>query len=199
MEIVRYMALSGVLFSIGVYGALTRRSFAGALMSLSISAGAIALAFVTFNRLIQPTETSGYFFALVVLVLSIAYGVFAAQFVRQDSQRIVEASKREETDSENLNRNSAKVTTQIGHTRRRGEGFVGVVSFTDSFAFQVSVMMVFVVGYVLMKLSMVAALAFVVGVGILTHILYRRRREEQLKKQSTANLQTTMQASVSKI
>ncbi len=215
MEIVRYLTLAGIVFSIGVYGALTRRSFAGALLSLSISAGAIALALVTFNRLIQPSETNGYFFGLSVLALSVVYGALAAQFVRHGKPRrsltdtgnsVAENFERINTThpegalaSESPTDSTTTSKAQMKFARRAGEGFVGIASFTDSFAFQVSVMIVFVVGYLLMRLAIPAAVAFVLGVGALAHILHRRKREENLKKKSAAVVQPIVRTKVSKL
>ncbi len=184
MEIVRYMTLAGLLFAIGFYGALTRRSFAGALLSLSISAAAIVLAFVTFNRLIQPAETNGYFFALFVILLSVVYGVFVAQFVRRvDARKTAPATQKHNfsEDAKNeaaLHGATSSTTARMGFSRRGGDGFTGIVSFSESFAFQVAVLIVFVIGYLLMRLSIPAALAFVFGVGALSHILHRRKKAE---------------------
>jgi len=211
MEIVRYMTFAGLLFLIGLYGALTRRSFAGVLLSLSVSTAGLVLAFVTFNRLIQPAETHGYLFGLIVLMMSIVYGVFAAQFVRQGRPKrpvstagekplafddsFADNSSDSSNDSSNENCNNVPAQNTVGRSRvrfsrRESEGFAGLVTFSNSFAFQVSVIVMFVVGYLLMRLSVVSALAFLGGVGALTHMLHRRKEassEKKRKKNPAAN------------
>ena len=55
-ELTRYLTLAGVLFGIGIYGLLTRRSQTGILISLGVTVGAIALVFVV--PMSRPTTIS---------------------------------------------------------------------------------------------------------------------------------------------
>ncbi len=196
MEIVRFMTFAGLLFLIGIYGALTRRSFAGVLLALSVSTAGLVLAFVTFNRLIQPAETNGYLFGLIILMMSIVYGVFAAQFVRQGRPKRPVSTTGEKPSafnhsfSDNRNNNLTKNTvdrSRVRFSRRESEGFAGLVTFSNSFAFQVSLIVMFVVGYLLMRLSVVSALAFLGGIGALTHMLHRRKVARPSEKKQEKN------------
>ncbi len=54
MELERYIILSAVLFSIGLYGALSRRHIVVVLMSIEIMFNAVNLALVALSQRITP-------------------------------------------------------------------------------------------------------------------------------------------------
>ena len=67
-----FMALSVVLFSLGLYGALSRKSTVMVLMSLELMAVAVNLNLVAFSRFVTPEAMTGQFFAMFVMVVSAA-------------------------------------------------------------------------------------------------------------------------------
>ena len=67
-----FMALAAVLFSLGVYGALSRKSAVMVLMSLELMANAVNINVVALSRFIDPAAMTGQFFAVFSMVVSAA-------------------------------------------------------------------------------------------------------------------------------
>ncbi len=67
-----YLALAAVLFSIGLFGVLTRRNTIGILMSLELMFNAANINFVTFNRFVATDGLIGQMFAIFVIVVAAA-------------------------------------------------------------------------------------------------------------------------------
>jgi len=59
-----FLGLSAVLFALGLYGAVSKRSAVMVLMSLELMAVAISLNMVAFSRFVTPEEMTGQFFAI---------------------------------------------------------------------------------------------------------------------------------------
>ncbi len=67
-----FMALAAVLFSLGLYGALSRKSAVMVLMSLEIMANAVNLNAVALSRFLAPERMTGQYFAVFSMVVSAA-------------------------------------------------------------------------------------------------------------------------------
>ncbi|UCE97677.1 MAG: NADH-quinone oxidoreductase subunit NuoK [Dehalococcoidia bacterium] len=67
-----YLILSTVLFSIGLYGALSKRSAVVILMSIEIMLAAVTVTMVAFSRYIVPTELTGQIFTIFIIVVAAA-------------------------------------------------------------------------------------------------------------------------------
>ena len=67
-----YLALAAVLFSIGLFGVLTRRNTIGILMSLELMFNAANINFVIFNRFVATDSLIGQMFAIFVIVVAAA-------------------------------------------------------------------------------------------------------------------------------
>ena len=67
-----YLALAALLFAIGLFGVITRRSAIGILMSLELMFNAANINFVTFNHYIANAGMSGQIFALFIVVVAAA-------------------------------------------------------------------------------------------------------------------------------
>ena len=67
-----FLALSLVLFSLGLYGALSRKSAAMVLMCLELMANAVNINLVAFSRFTDPAAMTGQFFAVFSMVVSAA-------------------------------------------------------------------------------------------------------------------------------
>ncbi len=67
-----YLILSAVLFSIGLYGALVKRSAVVILMSIEIMLAAVSIAMVAFSRYIVPSLLTGQVFVIFIMVVAAA-------------------------------------------------------------------------------------------------------------------------------
>ncbi len=76
-----YLALSAVLFSIGLYGALAKRNTVAILMCIELMLNAVNVSMVAFSRFIQPAGTgaaavasqlTGQVFALFIITVAAA-------------------------------------------------------------------------------------------------------------------------------
>ena len=76
-----YLILSGVLFSIGLYGALAKRNAIAVLMSIEILFNAVNLAAIAFARYTVPSEfdvhhiqflLTGHIFAIFIVAVAAA-------------------------------------------------------------------------------------------------------------------------------
>lgn len=73
VPVVCYLALSTLLFFIGVFGFVTRRNLIAMLISVELILNAVDINFVVFNRILFPGQLEGFFFTLF------AIGVAAAE------------------------------------------------------------------------------------------------------------------------
>ena len=76
-----FLALAAILFSIGLFGVLTRRSAIGILMSLELMFNAANINFVTFNKYILSDGLVGQMFAMFVIVVAAAEAVVGLAIV----------------------------------------------------------------------------------------------------------------------
>ena len=73
VPVVCYLALSTLLFFIGVFGFVTRRNLIAMLISVELILNAVDINFAVFNRSLFPGQLEGFFFTLF------AIGVAAAE------------------------------------------------------------------------------------------------------------------------
>ena len=64
------VALSAVLFSIGLFGVLARRNAVAILMSIELMLNAANINFVAFSRSVSPGELTGQIFAIFVMAIA---------------------------------------------------------------------------------------------------------------------------------
>jgi NADH-quinone oxidoreductase subunit K len=76
-----YLALAAILFSIGLFGVLTRRNTIGILMSLELMFNAANINFVTFNKYIVNDGLTGQMFAIFIIVVAAAEAVVGLAIV----------------------------------------------------------------------------------------------------------------------
>jgi len=67
-----YLILSAVLFSIGLFGALTKRNTVVILMCVEIMLNAVNITMVAFSRFIAPTLLTGQIFTIFIMVVAAA-------------------------------------------------------------------------------------------------------------------------------
>lgn len=76
-----YLALAAILFSIGLFGVLTRRNVIGILMSLELMFNAANINFVAFNKYIITDGLTGQIFAIFIIVVAAAEAVVGLAIV----------------------------------------------------------------------------------------------------------------------
>ena len=93
------IALSAILFTIGVLGVATRRNMIVMLMSIELMLNAVNLAFVGFNRIWSQVDGTpaidGQVFVLMVIAVAAAevavgLGILLAMFRNRDSVNVEE-------------------------------------------------------------------------------------------------------------
>jgi NADH:ubiquinone oxidoreductase subunit K len=67
-----YLALSGLIFAIGVYGVLARRNAILILMSVELMLNAVSLNFVAFAAYLDPDKITGAVFAVFIITVAAA-------------------------------------------------------------------------------------------------------------------------------
>lgn len=67
-----FLLLAAILFAIGLFGALTRKSTIQVLMSLEVMSVAVNINLIALSRFVTPTTMDGQFFALFAMVVSAA-------------------------------------------------------------------------------------------------------------------------------
>lgn len=69
---VYYLTLAALLFTIGLFGVITRRNTIGILMSLELMFNAVNINFVVFNRFVATDGLTGQIFAIFIIVVAAA-------------------------------------------------------------------------------------------------------------------------------
>ncbi len=72
MLINQFLILGGALFSLGVYGVLTRRNAVMVLLSVELMLAAVSINFVVFDRFLADQLAGGQIFALFVIAVAAA-------------------------------------------------------------------------------------------------------------------------------
>ncbi len=72
MTIVQFIILGAALFSIGLYGVLTRKNAVLVLASIEVMLAAVNINLVAFNAYLVDTENAGQVFALFLIALAAA-------------------------------------------------------------------------------------------------------------------------------
>jgi NADH-quinone oxidoreductase subunit K len=72
MTIVQFVVLGAALFSLGVYGVLTRRNAVLVLLSVELMLAAVNINLVAFDRYVGDQLAGGQIFALFVIAIAAA-------------------------------------------------------------------------------------------------------------------------------
>jgi NADH-quinone oxidoreductase subunit K len=67
-----WLTVSAALFSIGVYGALSRKNAIGILMGVELILNAVNVNLVAFWRYVAPNDVAGQIFAIIVITVAAA-------------------------------------------------------------------------------------------------------------------------------
>ncbi len=65
-----YLVLAAILFSIGLFGALTKRNAVIILMCIELMLNAVNITLVAFSRYVVPALLTGQIFAIFVIVVA---------------------------------------------------------------------------------------------------------------------------------
>ncbi|WP_101688643.1 NADH-quinone oxidoreductase subunit NuoK [Dysgonomonas massiliensis] len=76
-----YLAVSTIMFFIGVYGFLSRKNMIMVLISVELMLNAADINFAVFNRLLYPGQLEGLFFALFAIAIAAAETAVAIAIV----------------------------------------------------------------------------------------------------------------------
>ena len=67
-----YLILSAIIFAIGLFGAVVKRSAVVILICIEIMLSGVNIALVAFSRFITPVELTGQVFSVFVIVVAAA-------------------------------------------------------------------------------------------------------------------------------
>jgi NADH:ubiquinone oxidoreductase subunit K len=81
MNLHNCLIVSGIVFSIGIYGVLTRRNILIILMSIELMFNAANIALVAFNHYLHPDNLWGQGFVLFVITIAAAEAVVGLSLV----------------------------------------------------------------------------------------------------------------------
>jgi NAD(P)H-quinone oxidoreductase subunit 4L len=83
MEIglIHFLALSAIVFCVGVFGMLTRRNAIAVLMSIELMFNAVNITLVAFARYITPAEITGQVIAAFTIAIAAAEATVALAIV----------------------------------------------------------------------------------------------------------------------
>ncbi|UCD29469.1 MAG: NADH-quinone oxidoreductase subunit NuoK [Planctomycetota bacterium] len=76
-----YLMLSGILFTIGLFGVLTRRNAIAVLMSAELMFNAVNITLVAFSKFVTPAELTGQIIALFTIIVAAAEATGALAIV----------------------------------------------------------------------------------------------------------------------
>ncbi len=76
-----YLVFSALLFSVGVYGLLTRRNLIAMLMSVELVLNAAALNFVAFHHFLYRGDPAGAIFPMMIIAVAAAEAAIALAII----------------------------------------------------------------------------------------------------------------------
>lgn len=76
-----FLILGAILFSIGIFGVLTRRNAIGILMSIELILNAANINFIAFNQFLGSADSLGQIFTLFVITIAAASAVIGLVLV----------------------------------------------------------------------------------------------------------------------
>ena len=76
-----YLAVSTVVFFVGVYGFLSRKNMIMVLISIELMLNAADINFAVFNRYLYPHQLEGFYLTLVELAIAAAEAAIAIAII----------------------------------------------------------------------------------------------------------------------
>jgi NADH:ubiquinone oxidoreductase subunit K len=81
LTLTHFLVLAAILFSIGVFGALTRRNAIGILMSLELIFNAVNINLVAISRFVTPADIPGQIFTIFIIAVAAAESVLGLAII----------------------------------------------------------------------------------------------------------------------
>lgn len=76
-----YLIVAALLFAIGLYGVLARRSLIAVLISVELMLNAAGINFMAFNRFLAPDPAVGQIFTLFIMAVAAAEAAIALSII----------------------------------------------------------------------------------------------------------------------
>lgn len=76
-----FLYLAALLFGMGIYGLVTRRTLIGMLISAELILAAASINFMAFNRFTAPDPTAGQIFTLFIMAIAAAEAAIGLSIV----------------------------------------------------------------------------------------------------------------------
>ena len=70
LKLIYFLIVSAILFSIGIYGVLTRRHLVHILLSIELILNAVLINLIAFSSFSTPEKMTGQMFAVFVIVVA---------------------------------------------------------------------------------------------------------------------------------
>jgi len=83
-----YLVIGAVLFGIGFYGMMQRRTFIGMLISGELILAGASVNFMAFNRFLAPDPTVGQIFTLFIMGIAAAEAAIALSIIMMPRIRL---------------------------------------------------------------------------------------------------------------
>ena len=76
-----YLVIAALLFGLGIYGLLNRRTLIGLLISAELLLSGASLNFMAFGRFLAPDPTTGQIFTLFIMGIAAAEAAIALSII----------------------------------------------------------------------------------------------------------------------
>ncbi len=76
-----YLVIAAILFSMGIYGVITRKNAVAILMGIELILNSANINFIAFNRFVGMANLDGHVFSIFVIVLAAAEAAVALAIV----------------------------------------------------------------------------------------------------------------------
>jgi len=80
-SLITYLIIAALLFGIGVYGLVHRRTLIGMLIAGELILAGASINFMTFNRFLAPDPTVGQIFTLFIMGIAAAEAAIALSII----------------------------------------------------------------------------------------------------------------------
>jgi NADH-quinone oxidoreductase subunit K len=76
-----YLVFGALLFSLGIYGLVTRKTLIGMLIAAELMLAGVSINFMAFNRFLAPDPSVGQIFALFIMAIAAAEAAIGLSIV----------------------------------------------------------------------------------------------------------------------
>lgn len=76
-----YLVFGAMLFSLGVYGLVTRKTLIGMLIAAELMLAGVSINFMSFNRFLTPDPSVGQIFTLFIMAIAAAEAAIGLSIV----------------------------------------------------------------------------------------------------------------------